>query len=89
MLDDIETLNRNNNSNNNNTFTNKTKGQWPHWCVYLGWALVFVLIFISAIFTILYSMQWGKVKSADWLTAFLLSFTESALLIQPVKVQLP
>jgi len=35
---------------------------------------------------ILYSFEWGRVKSIAWLTAFLLSFLESVILIQPLKV---
>jgi len=35
---------------------------------------------------ILYSFEWGREKSTAWLTAFLLSFLESVIVIQPVKV---
>ena len=58
----------------------------PHWCVYLGWILVFLSVAASAFFTILYSFQWGGVKSRAWLIAFFLSFFESVLIIQPFKV---
>lgn len=40
----------------------------------------------AGFFTILYSMEWGPEKSADWLTTFLLSFFQSVIIIQPVKV---
>ena len=43
---------------------------------------------VSAFFTILYSFEWGREKSTAWLTSFLLSFAESVILIQPVKVRL-
>jgi len=33
-----------------------------------------------------YSFEWGREKSISWLTAFLLSFAESIILIQPLKV---
>ena len=58
----------------------------PYWCVYIGWVLVVLSITVSAFFTILYSFEWGREKSTAWLTAFLLSFAESVILIQPVKV---
>ena len=58
----------------------------PWWCVGLGWALVFLSVAASAFFTILYSFQWGGVKSRAWLIAFVLSFFESVILIQPLKV---
>lgn len=57
----------------------------PYRCVYFGWFMVFLSMLVPAFFTILYSFQWGKVKSTAWLTAFLLSFFESAIVIQPVK----
>ena len=59
----------------------------PWWCVYLGWFLVFLSVAASAFFTILYSFQWGGVKSRAWLIAFFLSFFESVLIIQPFKVK--
>jgi len=74
-----QSVNRNN--SNNNSSVNKHKGQWPYRCAYIGWTLVFLAILVSAIFTILYSIQWGKAKSTDWLIAFILSFVESAVLI--------
>ena len=58
----------------------------PYWCVYLAWLLVALSIVVSAFFTILYSFEWGREKSTSWLTAFLLSFAESVILIQPAKV---
>ena len=58
----------------------------PHWCIIFGWILVFLSIAVSAFFTILYSFQWGGVKSTGWLIAFCLSFFESCLIVQPLKV---
>ncbi|XP_070577646.1 polycystin-1-like protein 2 [Ptychodera flava] len=59
---------------------------FPHWCIYIGWVLVFLSSATSAFFTVLYSMQWGHEKSLEWLISFLVSFFESILVIQPVKV---
>ena len=59
----------------------------PYWCIYIAWFLVALSILVSAFFTILYSFEWGRDKSISWLTAFLLSFLESVILIQPVKVK--
>ena len=58
----------------------------PYWCIIFGWVLVFLSIAAAAFFTILYSFQWGGVKSTGWLIAFVLSFFESVLIIQPAKV---
>ncbi|XP_078594331.1 polycystin-1-like protein 2 [Branchiostoma floridae x Branchiostoma japonicum] len=60
----------------------------PHWCVYIGWVLVFLSATGSAFFVILYSMEWGAEKSGEWLTSILLSIFQSVLLIQPLKVLL-
>jgi len=62
------------------------KVQLPFWCAYIAWFLVALSIIVSAFFTILYSFEWGREKSTAWLTSFLLSFAESIVLIQPVKV---
>ena len=58
----------------------------PYWCNYIAWTIVFLACLVAAFFTILYSMQWGSAKAGDWLKAFLLSFIESLIIIQPVKV---
>lgn len=88
--------NANENSNNSNcNHTAKTRtayqhfkdhGELPHWTVYIGWVTVFLTVFVAGFFTILYSFQWGHVISTAWLSAFLLSFVESVILIQPLKV---
>ena len=58
----------------------------PHWCIYIGYALVFLAVASSAFFTILYAFQWGREKSEEWLVTFFLSFSESVFLLQPAKV---
>lgn len=60
----------------------------PHWCVYIAWLLVFVTSSVSATFTFLYSIEWGKEKSIAWLTSMLLAVVESVSIIQPAKVTL-
>ncbi|CAH1794853.1 unnamed protein product [Owenia fusiformis] len=64
----------------------KRKKMLPHWCAYIAWLLVFLSTGSSAFFTILYSLEWGKEKSEMWLSAMLLSITESAAVIQPTKI---
>ena len=59
----------------------------PWWCVIIAWVLVALSTAGAAAFTILYSFQWGQEKSTAWLTNFLLSFFESVVLIQPIKVK--
>ncbi|XP_021346749.1 polycystic kidney disease protein 1-like 2 isoform X2 [Mizuhopecten yessoensis] len=64
----------------------KKRKQLPFWCLYVAWALVVLSVLASAFFVILYSIEWGSEKSTRWLTAFFLSFIESVLFIQPLKV---
>ena len=59
----------------------------PWWCVIIAWTLVALSTAGAAFFTILYSLQWGQEKSTAWLTTFLLSFFQSVVLIQPLKVK--
>ncbi|CAC5409625.1 PKD1L2 [Mytilus coruscus] len=63
-----------------------TKKKFPHWVVYIAWFVVALAVIASAFILLLYSMQWGKAKSEEWLTTFILSFIESILLVDPFKV---
>ncbi|XP_035665396.1 polycystic kidney disease protein 1-like 2 [Branchiostoma floridae] len=58
----------------------------PHWCVYAGWLLLSLACFVSAFFTILYSLEWGPVKANNWLKTFLLSFFQSSFVFEPIKI---
>ena len=58
----------------------------PHYCVYITWVLLLVTMAVCAFFLILYSMQWGRTTSAEWLASFLLSFLESFFILDPIKV---
>ena len=71
-------------SDSENEDTSRT---FPWWCVIIAWVLVALSTAGAAFFTILYSFQWGQEKSTAWLTTFLLSFFQSVVLIQPLKVK--
>ena len=58
----------------------------PHWCLYLGWFLVFLSVAASGFFTVLYSFEWGGEKSKEWLVAMILAALESIFLVDPSKV---
>ncbi|XP_072403908.1 polycystin-1-like protein 2 [Chiloscyllium punctatum] len=58
----------------------------PWWFIYIGWLLVFVTSSVSAFFTMLYSFDYGKEKSIQWLKSMIVSFVESVFIIQPLKV---
>lgn len=63
----------------------KRKGL-PHFFVYFAWVLCFLASVSGAVFTVFYSLNWGAEISNKWLVAFLTSFVQSILVIQPVKV---
>lgn len=73
-------------SSNNLKKKNRSNYPLPHCCLYVAWILVALSVLAAGFFTILYSMEWGSSKSSKWLTSFVLSFVESVLLIQPLKV---
>ena len=62
------------------------KGKLPHWFIYIAYALCYLASAASIFFTLLYSIQWGKETSTDWVIAMVTSFFQSALLLQPIKV---
>ena len=47
---------------------------------------IFLSVFSGAFFVILYSLEWGSEKANAWLVSFCLSFFQSVLLVQPLKV---
>lgn len=48
--------------------------------------MVILSIIVPAFFVILYSMQWGKDRSNSWLLSMFLSFFQSLLVVDPIKV---
>ncbi|ESO98630.1 hypothetical protein LOTGIDRAFT_201559, partial [Lottia gigantea] len=60
----------------------------PNYCIKIGWAIVVIIVLASSNFLILYSMEWGKSISEEWLAAFFLSFFENLFVMDPAKVLL-
>ncbi|XP_035670273.1 polycystic kidney disease protein 1-like 2 [Branchiostoma floridae] len=60
----------------------------PHWCKYVAWVLVVLSAVGSAVFTVLYSLEWGKEKSERWLSAYFTTFLVDMVLMQPAKILL-
>eukprot|EP00058_Branchiostoma_floridae_P018043 XP_002603532.1 hypothetical protein BRAFLDRAFT_79068 [Branchiostoma floridae] len=60
----------------------------PHWCKYVAWVLVVLSTVGSAVFTVLYSLKWGKDKSEKWLSAYFTTFLVDMILMQPAKILL-
>ncbi|XP_022779645.1 uncharacterized protein LOC111321123 [Stylophora pistillata] len=66
----------------------KGKKGLPHWLVYVAWILCFFSSVTPAVFTVFYSLSWGPEIANKWLLAFVTSFFQSILIIQPLKVVL-
>lgn len=59
----------------------------PHGMVYVGWTILVLAIVSSGFFVILYSMEFGKTKSEEWLSTFVFSFVESLFVLDPINVR--
>ncbi|KAL9957163.1 hypothetical protein ACROYT_G038767 [Oculina patagonica] len=58
----------------------------PHWFIYVAYVIAFVAIATSGSFVIMYGMEFGPEKSAQWLSSMTISFLQDVLLTQPIKV---
>jgi polycystin 1L2 len=67
-------------------FYKEEKLPLPHGMVYVGWIILFLAIVTSGFFVILYSMEFGKNKSEQWLSTFVFSFFESLFILDPINV---
>ena len=66
----------------------KAEGFLPYWCLYIAWFLCIAGSFASALFTLFYSMMWGKEKSNHWFFSMILAFSQDTFINQPAKVLL-
>ncbi|XP_015245063.1 PREDICTED: polycystic kidney disease protein 1-like 2 [Cyprinodon variegatus] len=62
------------------------KGLLPWWFIFVGWLLIIGTSFVSGYFTMLYGLKFGKERSISWLVSMVVSFFQSLLFIQPLKV---
>lgn len=58
----------------------------PHFCVCVAWFLCVCTAVTSAVFTVFYSLMWGRQKSARWLTSVVLSLSGDVIISQPIKI---
>ncbi|CAG5865975.1 unnamed protein product [Menidia menidia] len=61
-------------------------GMLPWWFIFVGWLLVIGTSCVSGYFIMLYGLKFGKERSISWLVSTIVSFFQSILLIQPLKV---
>ena len=58
----------------------------PWWSIFCAYILVFLCVGSSGTFVFLYSLQWGGVKSLEWMMSFVLAIFQSVIILEPVKV---
>ncbi|XP_044072039.1 polycystic kidney disease protein 1-like 2 [Siniperca chuatsi] len=61
-------------------------GGLPWWFIFVGWLLVIATSVVAGYFTMLYGLKFGKERSVSWLVSMIVSFFQSILIIQPLKV---
>uniref|UniRef100_UPI0037E779AE polycystin-1-like protein 2 n=1 Tax=Semicossyphus pulcher TaxID=241346 RepID=UPI0037E779AE len=61
-------------------------GGLPWWFIFVGWLLVIATSVVAGYFTMLYGLKFGKERSVSWLVSMIVSFFQSILVIQPLKV---
>lgn len=60
----------------------------PWWSIFFAYFLVFACVGASATFVFLYSLQWGRTKTLEWMVSFVLAIFQSIIVLEPVKVLL-
>ncbi|XP_053393015.1 uncharacterized protein LOC123564401 isoform X2 [Mercenaria mercenaria] len=60
----------------------------PHFCVYIGWTILAMAVFLATFLLVSFSADWELIKSEEWMTAVFVSFLTSVLLIEGVKIMI-
>ena len=58
----------------------------PHWCVYVGYTLCFLLSTFSIIMVLAYGQQFGREIAWKWVKSLLFGFLEDVFFVYPVLV---
>lgn len=66
----------------------KPKRKLPYWMKYFAWMLLVLTSFTAAFFVVLYGFQFGKDKSAQWISSMMISFVQDVFVSQPIKILL-
>ena len=67
-------------------FQRRSRLTLPQCFVYFAWMLCFMSSVVSATFIILYSLQWGKDTSEEWLISIVMSMFMDIFVSEPVKI---
>ena len=58
----------------------------PWWCLFLVYGLCAILVAVSVFFIIVRGIEFGDLKTQQWLASILTGFFSSILLTQPIKI---
>ena len=59
---------------------------FPWWCLFIVYFLSFSIIAVSIFFIIVRGIEFGDLKSQQWLTSILTGIFSSVLFTQPIKI---
>ncbi|CAF4142851.1 unnamed protein product, partial [Adineta steineri] len=59
---------------------------FPWWCLFIAYGLSMIIIVISIFFIIVRGIEFGDVKTQQWLTSILTGFFSSVIFTQPIKI---
>ena len=65
----------------------QSKFTLPWWCIFITYGLCLILATVSIVFIIARGIEFGDVKTQQWLISIVSSFFSSILLTQPLKVR--
>ncbi|CAF1484404.1 unnamed protein product, partial [Adineta steineri] len=64
----------------------KSSITFPWWCLFIAYGLSMIIIVISIFFIIVRGIEFGDVKTQQWLTSVVTGFFSSVILTQPIKI---
>ncbi|CAF1004007.1 unnamed protein product [Adineta steineri] len=59
---------------------------FPWWCLFIAYGVSMIIIVISIFFIIVRGIEFGDVKTQQWLTSVLTGFFSSVIFTQPIKI---
>jgi uncharacterized membrane protein len=65
----------------------KEKKTLPWWFIFVAYGFSFLCVAVSAIFIIARGIEFGDLKTRQWLTSSISGFFSSIFLTQPLKVK--
>ena len=71
---------------NENVTKQKTGLTFPWWFIFIAYGLCLILVGVSILFIIARGIEFGDLKTQQWLTSILTGFFSSILLTQPMKI---